>query len=106
MRFVLIGIAALVCFTLSGCIGGHTLTAAPRASHQVAVSKTPVAAPAAVHSAKKSPFGALLKTSGESASSAAATPTTSGQNVSPLSCVQQHLHALQEGKIFPGKSCS
>jgi len=107
MRLVRFGIPLLICLSLVGCIGTGTTTT--RAAHQPR--------PAGVLSVVVTPtttgpgLDELLKSSNSSAASPVtptpvATPSPGATPVGPLSCVEQRMRALREGKLLPTNVCS
>ena len=101
MRFARFGIALLMCLSVAACASGSQTSAHPGGpSGEVGVVKlsgTPGPEDYGVSGLLKSPSLAAQTNP---------TPTPVATPEGPMSCVQQRLRALQQGKVLPTETCS
>ncbi len=100
MRVVRLAMALLICLIVAGCIGENGATTqtthSPRTTKTLSIVATPTPTGPGVDE--------LIKTSGL-ISSPHPTPTSVRTDVGPLSCIEQRMRALQEGKVLPTNVC-
>jgi hypothetical protein len=105
MRSIRLCVALAACLVITGCTTGHATVQSANASQPVVIAKI---IPTAT-SQDAQPSAELLKGSDVAPSPtttpvarAAATPESAG----PLSCVEQRMRALRNGKVLPTDQCS
>jgi hypothetical protein len=106
MRSVRFWIPLVICLSVVGCVGAGTTATRPahqpRAAGVLSVVVTPTTGPG---------LDELLKSSNASAAppvtpTPVATPSPGATPAGPLSCVEQRMRALREGKLLPTNVCS
>ena len=107
MRSIRLGLALAACLAVAGCVGGNRTTVQSTSPSQSA----PIAKIAPVPTPSSTATVAELLKSGAELSPptprpvATARPTTSPE-AGPLSCLEQRMQALRDGKVLPSNHCS
>ncbi len=100
MRLLRLAIALLICLVVAGCMGENGATTqtahTPRTTKTLSIVATPTPTGPGVDE--------LMKAAG-SVSSPRPTPTRVRIDTGPLSCIEQRMRALQEGKVLPTDVC-
>jgi hypothetical protein len=111
MRSIRLGLALAACLAVAGCIGGNRTTVQSTSPSQAA----PIAKIAPIPTPSSTATVAELLKSGADLSpptprsAATARPTvrpTTSPEAGPLSCLEQRMQALRDGKVLPSNQCS
>lgn len=100
MRLIHVAIALLICLAVAGCVGEGGATTQPARSQNAVKAISIVATPTSTGSG----VDTLVKSS--DAVTPRATPTTDKSQAGPLSCIEQRMRSLQEGKVLPTGACT
>lgn len=100
MRLISLAIALLICLAVAGCVGENGATTQSAHSSSAVKAVWIVATPTSTGSG----VDELVKSS-DASTPPRATPVSGKSVAGPLSCIEQRMRALQEGKVLPSGVC-